>query len=385
MYNSIMDAIGDSAICTLESTIDVYTALSREYDKMRNICDNTSDTSVFNIVQEGSLTDYATGKNTDDGMIKKIILFVPRLLIGIVKAITGSLSSTTESDCAELNKNIESASPETLESIEQNAPKTTENLISFDAKTKEFKVHGKLATWWNRIVLYRSTKKIITRLREVAKSDNLAYKEFINEIDAIRKKEKDFDEETIALAANVFADGVLDVNTTSKFLASACKEVGPQLEKQLKNAQAKGLDTTKMEEIKMMVDRVGYISSLSAKMSTGLRISNKLLGILPWRRGKGNSGAEKLMTDVYDTFHGDEAKDELQDMKNEERNLKSKTDAVERRTDENNKLQNQLTNQQKKLGDAQNEYNNTKHDLESSETGKEATTKGIRFWRKKNR
>ena len=71
-----------------------------EFDKIISIMESNGETidSSFGLFQESELLDYATGKNTADSTIMKIIKFVPKLIIGIIKSIGSIFTKDNKKD-----------------------------------------------------------------------------------------------------------------------------------------------------------------------------------------------------------------------------------------------------------------------------------------------
>lgn len=321
--NEILDSFCEIDDTVVEYTINVYEALSKEYEKAITILDHYDgdDMMSFGIFQEGEIMDKATGKYTDDSTIMKIIKFIPRLLMAIVSAVAGVFTK-------DYNKNLKAsgdatedtlknASKEELAVIASRVDKTSEGMVQFDPNKKEFKLGKKLSRAWNRITLVTSATAVLTRLRQELKSPNTPYKKFAEELKAIFKGEKTADEVTISLGANAFKNGLYDACKSGYLVSSVCKELSGTLEKKCKKDYENGKDPQKAYEIKLLLDQISETSKTVANVTLLGRIGNALFSdIALTKKGKATakSGIEKLGNKLFGGVMHAEEQDEIDDI-----------------------------------------------------------------------
>ena len=91
LVNEILSSIDEVETLTMESSVDVIGSMIDSYDKMFAIQENYTGDNLDDVMtsfyQEGQIMDEVKAKGANDGTIKKILMFIPRLLAAIVHAI----------------------------------------------------------------------------------------------------------------------------------------------------------------------------------------------------------------------------------------------------------------------------------------------------------
>lgn len=91
LVNEILSSIDEVETLTMESSVDVIGSMIDSYDKMFTIQENYTGDNLDDVLtsfyQEGQIMDEVKAKGANDGTIKKILMFIPRLLAAIVHAI----------------------------------------------------------------------------------------------------------------------------------------------------------------------------------------------------------------------------------------------------------------------------------------------------------
>lgn len=91
LVNEILSSIDEVETLTMESSVDVIGSMIDSYDKMFTIQENYTGDDIDDVLtsfyQEGQIMDEVKAKGANDGTIKKILMFIPRLLAAIVHAI----------------------------------------------------------------------------------------------------------------------------------------------------------------------------------------------------------------------------------------------------------------------------------------------------------
>lgn len=259
---NLLSDIDDLDDITLESMLDVYSSLSSQYEKIMTMNDGSMD-----IVMEGDVIDYATGKNTIDSGLKKILLFLPRLLIGIAKSITGTFSKDYKAEKDEAYKraeeNLNIADEEDLNAAADEVKKITEGNMEFDPKTKKFSIIGKFRNYQKKIRTVKKTKKIFTRIKNEAKNENTDYKALASEIASVLKGDKSLDAVTTAITLEALNTALDDAAMASDGIGDLSQEVSAILDKKIKDELAKGdkADKNKLDSLKLLSDQISAVAS----------------------------------------------------------------------------------------------------------------------------
>lgn len=91
LVDEILSSIDEVETLTMESSVDVIGSMIDSYDKMFTIQENYTGDDIDDVLtsfyQEGQIMDEVKAKGANDGTIKKILMFIPRLLAAIVHAI----------------------------------------------------------------------------------------------------------------------------------------------------------------------------------------------------------------------------------------------------------------------------------------------------------
>lgn len=91
LVDEILSSIDEVETLTMESSVDVIGSMIDSYDKLFTIQENYTGDNLDGVLasfyQEGQIMDEVKAKGANDGTIKKILMFLPRLLAAIVHAI----------------------------------------------------------------------------------------------------------------------------------------------------------------------------------------------------------------------------------------------------------------------------------------------------------
>ena len=324
--------------CVLECALTVYDAMSSEFDKIISVMESNGETidSGFGLFQEGELLDYATGKNTADSTIMKIIKFVPKLIIGIIKSIGSIFTKENKKDMDDTIKNaqytITNADESQLTQLAKQSNEASNGSINFDPKTKKFVFGEKFKHTKNRLIMLGLFPAVITKIRRACKSKNVPYKSLANDIKDIFLKNKPVDGETVAYTLDSLKEMLDDSFTVSLALKASCEEVSSLLENQMRKDLANGKDIEKSKAAKELIDQIGKISGVVTSVTGFTAISRKVLKLF------GRSAAHSAMyADKYD---------ELADLKAEKKKLKSVAKEKKKQAKLETKLQTKKMNAQ---------------------------------------
>ena len=258
---NLLSDIDDLDDITLESMLDVYSSLSSQYEKIMTMNDGSMD-----IVMEGDVIDYATGKNTIDSGLKKILLFLPRLLIGIAKSITGTFSKDYKAEKDEAYKraeeNLNIADEEDLNAAAEEVKKITEGNMEFDPKTKKLSIVGKFKDYRRKIKTAKKAKKIFIRIRNEAVNANTDYKALAAEVSSIIKGDKKMDAVTTSITLEALNTALDDAKLASDGIGDIAKETSAVLDKKIKEELAKGdkADKSKLDSMKLLSDQISSVA-----------------------------------------------------------------------------------------------------------------------------
>lgn len=337
MYDAgmnVIDAINSIDTITMESTIDVYNALSSEYDKLMSLIDYDVD----NIYQEGEVWDIASGKYSTDNILMKIIKFLPRLVMGIIDAVGNTFNKNYDKDLnavtLKAKDNLNNLSDTEIDEASKQIGNNTKGQIKLDKQKKQFSLFGTVKSVWNKGTLLMSSAHILRRIKTEINNPNTDYRKFANEISDVFQKNKDIDEETISVSIDAFKQGLEDLGSGSIAVSSACKEISDILTKKCEEELKKG-NNSKAQDIKSLVDQMQAISTMIAKTSLTGRLGFKVLSFLgsplaftKKGRTKYSTGAEKFasnkMERVLYSDDYDEIEDLDRDIKSAERSSRSK-------------------------------------------------------------
>jgi hypothetical protein len=178
-HTDILKSIDNIDITLSESSIAVYDAMLDTYNKAETIMENYTgnDLSAFSIFQEGEILDKATGKGTNDSIIKKIALFIPRLVLAICNAIAKSFEHTSEKVISIPKDKIKKAKkePGRIKKFFQSKPMKTIALISATAAAIEIKDFAS-----DKIKLIKQIKADVKEINDNTKRKEI-YETFKNE------------------------------------------------------------------------------------------------------------------------------------------------------------------------------------------------------------
>lgn len=280
-----IDSFDDINSCVLECALTVYDAMSSEFDKIISIMESNGETidSGFGLFQESELLDYATGKNTADSTIMKIIKFVPKLIIGIIKSIGSIFTKDNKKDLDTSIKNaqytITNADEAQLTQLAKQSNEASNGSINFDPKTKKFTLGEKFKHTKNRLIMLGLFPAVMTKIRRACTSNNVPYKSLANDIKDIFLKNKAPDTETVSYTIESLKELMDDSFTVSLALKASCEEVSSLLEKQMSKDLANGKDIEKSKAAKDLIDQIGKISGVVTGVTGFTAISRKVLKI----------------------------------------------------------------------------------------------------------
>lgn len=322
----ILSSIDDVNETVMESSIDVFDSIINEFDKLSQFVEFT----VFNesVVMEGQVWDTATGAGTLDGTFKKIILFIPRLLIGIVKAIgnvfTKDFKKENDENKSKAAENIEKETdPAKLEVAKENTIVVSEGNLNFDPKKKRFFLTKTFLHIRNYIRILVGVAPLLKKLKNTANGASTSYGTLAKELWAIIRGKTQLGEETAGLTADALIDLSSDACSAALAVRGICSEISLNLEKQMQKDYADGKDITKKAEMKDLADSVASVSKIVSRVT----FFGKVVHFLGKDLYKGSFLLRKIRSKLaYDKDEDTAIQDERTKMKE----LKSRKKAVNR-------------------------------------------------------
>lgn len=104
LVDEILSSIDEVETLTMESSVDVIGSMIDSYDKLFTIQENYTGDDIDDVLasfyQEGQIMDEVKAKGANDGTIKKILMFLPRLLQAIWNAIKKAWNGGKSADKA---------------------------------------------------------------------------------------------------------------------------------------------------------------------------------------------------------------------------------------------------------------------------------------------
>lgn len=280
------EILEDIDLVVLESTINVFDALLNEYEKTSIILE-TADEEMhpgFSLFQEESVIDYATGKHSGDSTFMKIVKFIPRLFIGIIRAIasvfTKDAKSKTDKSFDNAKTVIEKASPEQLTTIATEVNKRTDSKINFDPNKKTFTIGRGFRHIKNSIFILLSAPKILKTIIAQCKQGNTDYKLLAKDLWSILKGDKKADELTTSLSMTALKDLLNDAWAASTAISAISDEVSMHLEKKMKKDFANGKNIEKQAAAKELFDGLKEVTKHVSNVTTFGRIARGVIDFL---------------------------------------------------------------------------------------------------------
>ena len=344
----------------LESTIDVYEALSHEYEKAVKIFSESSDENIhpgISLFQEENVFDYATGKHTGDSTFMKIVMFIPRLFIGIIRAIGSIFTKDFKSKNDESMKTagyvIDHSSPEQLTVVANEVNNTSKGDISFDPNQKNFNIGRKFRHIRNSIAIMVMAPKVIKNIITQCRSGNTDYKLLAKDLWSILKREKKMDEVTEKLTLDALKSLVNESWQASIAVAALSDEASALLEKKMRKDFAKGKNIEKQAEAKELFDGITQFSRHVTHVTGFCTLVKKITALFKgFDKIKNNIKVARGTQDANDELFNAKQKNkvidyEIEGLENEEK-LEEKIEKKNEKLDKKIEKQNKRTEKLKK-------------------------------------
>lgn len=143
---NILSEIDNAEAITMESMINVFDSMLNEYDKMLNHQTCYVEGFVQEAAKKESIMDQATGAGKNESAIVKIIAFLPRLIIAMLKKVASFFTKDKENELKKapdkLKTTVENSSEEELKQKGDKLDKETGGIVNVHPKRKNFLVRG---------------------------------------------------------------------------------------------------------------------------------------------------------------------------------------------------------------------------------------------------
>lgn len=261
--NEILSSIDNIDSCVQEAVIDMLGCVIKEYDKLSQIAEFTVFEEAY--YTEGKIWDEATGKNTLDGFFKKAILFIPRLLRAIARAIasvfTDKYDEEIKTNGAKAVANLNAMNdPQKLAIANANIFEMSKGEVQLEPKKKHFIFGKTFKHIKNYIRIITGCGPVLTKLRTSIDGGKTSYGEAARSLWRIIKGDGTV-EELKGVAGDALFELAADAGNAARGLRGIVDELSMKLEKELQKAQESGADATKQAELKDLMDSISKISA----------------------------------------------------------------------------------------------------------------------------
>ena len=270
-----LDLIQESS---MDASVSVMEALFNEYEKL-SINIYNSEESVF---MEGEIWDTATGKGKAESDLWKILAFLPRLLKGIVNAMT---SVFTKDNQTQIAKNLENVNKYTETELAQRAQafnQQTNGDVQFDPKKKQFFLGKTFRHIRNSIEICVGLLPLFKKITIALKGGNTELTTLTNEVISVLKGQKKFDAETMYLSLDAAKNLLADSWGAAIGIRGVTDELSMLIENKLRKDYKKtGAVNQDKAKLKALLDQVSegskHVASVTSffKMMT---IGTKVFG-----------------------------------------------------------------------------------------------------------
>lgn len=321
----ILSSIDNIDTCIQEASIDVLDATIREYDKFSQYAEFTIFEEAY--FMEGKILDEATGKNTFDGFFKKALLFIPRLIMGIIKSIASVFTNKYDEDIStnapKATENLNNANePEQLDNASTNVETLSEGALQLDKK-KRFILGDKVRHVRNYLRILTGLGPILKKLKATAKGGiDVTYLSLLKEIRSVIKGETSLDEARVLTAGALF-ELSKDANRISRAFAGIMDETKMKFESDMRKlAEAGDKDAmAKKAEAKEMIDTLSKIANMCNTVTFFGRVSGK---IAKYMADGGPFFMRKIISKIRDKAAYDEEDTDIMKEQQKAKELKAK-------------------------------------------------------------
>lgn len=265
-----LDAIQESA---MDASINVMDALICEYEKISCNIANSEES----VIMEGQVWDTATGKGKVESDLYKIIMFLPRLLKGIVKAIgsvfTKENQTALTNNMSSLQNNIDKYTETELAQRSQAFNQQTNGEVKFDPKKKQFFLGRMFRHIKNSVLIVIGLVPLFKKALILLNGGKSEYSTIVNELKEVIKGNKKLDSETAYLSIEAAIKLAGDGWGAAAGIRGVTDELSMIIEKRLRKKYKKGQPITGDDlKLKELLDQISEGSKHIASVTSFCKI-----------------------------------------------------------------------------------------------------------------
>lgn len=265
----ILDSLDLIQESSMDASVSVMEALFNEYTKL-SVNIYNSEESVF---MEGEIWDTATGKGKAESDLWKILAFLPRLLKGLVNAMT---SVFTKDNKTQIAKNLENVNKYTETELAQRAQafnQQTNGDVTFDPKKKQFFLGKAFRHIRNSIEICIGLLPLFRKIVIALKGGNTEVTALTNEVISILKGQKKFDAETMYMSLDTVTSLLADSWGAAIGIRGVTDELSMLIEGKLrKDYKKNGVADQDKVKLKALLDQVSEGSKHVASVTSFFKI-----------------------------------------------------------------------------------------------------------------
>lgn len=265
----ILDSLDLIQESSMDASVSVMEALFNKYTKL-SVNIYNSEEGVF---MEGEIWDTATGKGKAESDLWKILAFLPRLLKGLVNAMT---SVFTKDNKTQIAKNLENVNKYTETELAQRAQafnQQTNGDVTFDPKKKQFFLGKAFRHIRNSIEICIGLLPLFKKIVIALKGGNTEITALTNEVISVLKGQKKFDAETMYLSLDTVTNLLADSWGAAIGIRGVTDELSMLIEGKLrKDYKKKGVVDQDKVKLKALLDQVSEGSKHVASVTSFFKI-----------------------------------------------------------------------------------------------------------------
>lgn len=254
----ILESIDSIDSCVQESSLNIAECLSREYAKISLIGDYTDFDPA--IIMEGTIMDTATGKGKNESTLWKILAFIPRLIIGIVKAaasiFTKDYDKANIANAKAANGRLAKATNDELNNARDNVQKESDGEMDFDPAKKQFFLTKVFRHIRNYIRIITGLMPVLKKLHAMLDGADTSYLTLAKEIGYIVTGQKSIDQQTKYITVDVLKELAEDGGAAAKGACGVLDEIRMKLEKKIHNDFDNGKNIDDQMKAKALLDNI---------------------------------------------------------------------------------------------------------------------------------
>ena len=296
--SNILSEIDNAESITMESMINVFDSMLNEYDKMLNHQTCYVEGFVQEAAKKESIMDQATGAGKNENAIVKIIAFLPRLIIAMLKKVASFFTKDKEKELKDapgkLKTTVENSSDEELKQKGDKLSKETDGIVNVHPKRKNFLVRG-FRHVKNAIMLATTMPELLRLIKQAFQKKTFSWSQlskdigtfYTNKGDIVKLLNEGKTPEQIAAQLKDYAadevsclemaDLLRVINKSGFALSAIADEAELTFNKIAVKRDKAGLDPSEA----MAAEKVaGYVKNGAAALSIAMRIGRGIFGFI---------------------------------------------------------------------------------------------------------